>query len=220
VNRIPLFPNPPLCSAAIDTRASTDVALTDADLLAVVHQTPAPGNPCLLKQTTPVAGTDGGGSGGAGGADGGGSGGADGGADGGPPPPPPAAYFALFQNQEVRFVLSNMADYVLDNAPVHFDVHGGFVPDSVIIPATISIGLPARIVSSPLDTQTQLPDLSPTHEIPFLFVVDQRRLAAAGLAAARGQVLRIHPREPNTTLPTLLPIYQDATDSNNLWPIQ
>jgi hypothetical protein len=214
VNRITLSRNPPLCK--FDPRPNTSVPVDSSVLLAVVKQTesysvgspdPSP-NPCFLAQTppTPDGGTDAGAAADAG--------------DGGVPDEPQTLYFAVFQNQELTFVLSHLEDYNFDNSPIHFDVHGGFQADSVIIPATISIGLPARIVPSPLDSTAQLSDLSPTHEIPYLFVVDQRRLAAAGLAAARGQVLRIHPREPNATLPTLLPIYQDATDSNNLWPIQ
>ena len=75
----------------------------------------------------------------------------------------------------------------------------------------------------PVDSQTQAADTMMTHELPFLFVIDQRRLgrASAGVGPTRGQVLRINPRRATTSnANSLVPIYDDPASTNNLWPIQ
>jgi hypothetical protein len=131
-------------------------------------------------------------------------------------------HFIAFQNTEIRFIVSHLQQSASDITPILFDVHGGFAPDQVLIPSTIDIGMPTRIVVSPFDSQTQLTDQSPTHELPFLFVVDQRRLgrAAAGVGATRGQILRINPRKPNSDGSSLLPVYDEPDTTGNHWPIQ
>jgi len=131
-------------------------------------------------------------------------------------------HFIAFQNTELRLIISHLQESTPDIAAIKFDVHGGFAPDSVGIPATIDIGLPARIVVGPFDSQAQLADQSVTHELPFLFVVDQRRLgrAAAGVGATRGQILRINPRKANSDGSSLLPIYDEPDTTGNHWPIQ
>jgi hypothetical protein len=134
-----------------------------------------------------------------------------------------SSYYALFQNRELRFVLANLEKYLGDAEIINFDVHGGFAADSVLIPGTVSLDSPARLVSSPIDSQGQSFDLSATRELPFLYVVDQRRLArpAIGAAATRGQVLRVYSRKPTgTDFNSLLPVYDDSISSANLWPIQ
>jgi hypothetical protein len=143
---------------------------------------------------------------------------ADAGADAGVAP-----YYALFQNRELRFVLAHLENYIDDSDVISFDVHGGFQADSVLTPSTVAVDTPARLLLSPIDSQGQAPDLSATQEIPFLFVVDQRRLAraGAGVSATRGQILRIYSRKVTTTdLNSLLPVYDDLISSVNLWPIQ
>jgi hypothetical protein len=132
-------------------------------------------------------------------------------------------YRVLFQNREIRFILADAEEYFSDSVFIAFDVHGGFLADTVFTPGTIDVEMPTRIVTSPIDSQGQLFDGSETTEIPYLYVVDQRRLgrAGAGVAATRGQVLRIHPRRSFTTdVNVLLPIYEDYSLSVNLWPIQ
>jgi len=131
-------------------------------------------------------------------------------------------HFIAFQNTELRLIISHLQESTPDIAAIKFDVHGGFAPDSVGIPATIDIGLPARIVVGPFDSQAQLADQSVTHELPFLFVVDQRRLgrAAAGVGATRWQILRINPRKANSDGSSLLPVYAEPDTTGNHWPIQ
>ncbi len=129
---------------------------------------------------------------------------------------------ALFQNSEISFVLAN-----LDRAPpgsldIRFDVRGGFRPQTVIQQSTIEISMPTRIVLGPLDSQPQ--DGTVTNEVPYLFVVDQRRLGLGlGGGPTRGQLLRIHPSGYSSSLTAaggLQPIYDDYTRSNGLFPVQ
>jgi hypothetical protein len=109
---------------------------------------------------------------------------------------------ALFQNQQFRFVLTNLEDYVGDGASTRFDVVGGFVPltaspgsqeDSVL-----SLGV--RILEGPRKT-LESPGMSvpsaPYVSFPYLFVVDQGRTASGG----RGQILRLNPRGGTLGIP-------------------
>jgi hypothetical protein len=134
-----------------------------------------------------------------------------------------SSYYAIFQNRELRFVLANLEKYLGDFEQIVFDVHGGFQAETVLIPGLIAMDAPARLVLSPIDSQGQSSDLANTQELPFLFVVDQRRLARAslGVSATRGQVLRVYSRKPTTSdANSLLPVYDDPASSANLWPIQ
>lgn len=199
----------------IDTSLSGDA--TQGVLLTAVHKTPAP-NPCLIRSVLPPP-PDGGtqmADGGTG-ADGGTDAGANGGARLGTP------FRVLFQNREIRFILGKFEEFAGNSDTLTFDVHGGFVPDQVVLPTTIDINTPNRIVVGPIDSQTQVADLGPTSELPYLFVIDQRRLgsAAAGVGATRGQILRINPRRATTTnTSSLVPIYDDPVSTASLWPIQ
>jgi hypothetical protein len=220
LDRIPYFqvvngvrtpiPDCPSAFGPIETNQSPDQI--GAALLRAIHLTPNP-NPCLIRSKTTMPGdggmaTDGG----------------DGGMQGngemvkiGPP------FRVLFQNRELRFILGKFEDFAGNADLVTFDVHGGFLPDQVVLPTTIDINVPTRIVVGPIDSQTQVADLGPTSELPYLFVIDQRRLgsAAAGVGATRGQVLRINPRRATTTnTSSLVPIYDDPLSTANLWPIQ
>ncbi len=194
----------PSCTgvAPIDSSQSSDQIQTT--LLGLVRNAPSP-NPCLIRSTTPT--------------------------------PPPTAqnpmpknpnplglpFRVIFQNREIRFMVTNFDVFGGNADQITFDVHGGFLPDQVVMPTTIDINTPNRIVLGPVDSQTQVADLSSTHELPYMFVIDQRRLgsAAAGVGATRGQVLRINPRRATTTdTNSLVPIYDDPVSTTNLWPIQ
>ena len=210
LNRIPYFqtingartPIPDCAGvAAVDTTKTTDAI--NAVLLTAIRQAPNPA-PCLIRSTPP------------------------------PAPMQTASTIAptvldqptlrvLFQNREIRFMLLGFEFFGGYFDQITFDVHGGFLPDQVVMPTTIDINTPNRIVLGPLDSQTQAADLSSTHELPFMFVIDQRRLgsAAAGVGATRGQILRINPRRATTSdSNSLLPIYDDPVSTSNLWPIQ
>jgi uncharacterized membrane protein YgcG len=200
-------------------------------------------NPCLIESgtTTPLGTSAGGaaggvsgmgGAGGAGGAGdsvagaGGSSGGGGaagtggvGGASGGVGLP---TYSALFQNREIRFVLTNLETIVGDPVQIRFAVDGGTVAQ--VVPAAVdsAVGLPARIKLGPVPSVDQTVDQTPPpadilpSDLPYLFVIDQRN-NATGRAATRGQVLRITPRQSDTSP---VPAYQSAVDSNSYFPIQ
>jgi len=128
---------------------------------------------------------------------------------------------ALFKNTEISFILAN-----LDRAPpgtleLRFDVRGGFRPQTVIQQSTIEISMPTRIVLGPIEVPR---DTTITFEVPYLFVVDQRRLGQGlGGGPTRGQLLRIHPLGYTSMLTTaggVQPIYDDYTRSNGTFPIQ
>jgi hypothetical protein len=135
---------------------------------------------------------------------------------------------ALFRNAQLGFVLAN-----LDRPPVGqfqgtFDVHGGFNPQVVQDPSTVEVSMPARIVVGPVDSQSQTLGMPFTTvhapEVPYLFVVDQRRLGREqGGGPTRGQLLRIHPLDYTVTVGSATgtgPIFQDYTVSGGVFPIQ
>jgi hypothetical protein len=117
---------------------------------------------------------------------------------------------ALIQNTQFQFIMTN-----LDRAPtsalsINFNVEGGFQPQFVQNPVTVEVSLPSRILVGPF--------LTPTYNVPYLFVVDQRRLGRSqGGGPTRGQILRINPLFA-VTGGGLQPIYEDRTTSGNLFP--
>jgi len=217
MDRIPYFqtvngvrtPIPDCTNEAAKDPLKTELSPADLNsaLLAIMHETPTP-NPCLIRSSTQ-------------------------------PPTPPATrlnpdpqppprvigppFRVAFQNREIRFMLTGFEQFPGNADVITFDVHGGFQPDQVVIPTTIDINTPIRIVVGPIDSQGQSADLGPTREFPYMFVIDQRRLGSisAGVGATRGQVLRINPRRATTSdTNSLVPIYDDPVSTNNLWPIQ
>jgi hypothetical protein len=128
---------------------------------------------------------------------------------------------ALFRNEEVQFLMTNLEQSPAGVFQIRFEVHGGFRPQGVNIPPTVDIGMPTRIVLGPFDAQAP-PEGTPD-DVPYLFVVDQRRLGRVqGSGATRGQLLRIHPRGLPVTSPVsgALPTFEDFTKSGQLFPIQ
>jgi hypothetical protein len=133
---------------------------------------------------------------------------------------------ALFRNREVQFMLTN-----LDRPPsgvfqVRFDVHGGFTAQTVAIPpATVEVTMPSRIVLGPFDANNPAKPVAGhlNPEVPYLFVVDQRRLGRTqGGGPTRGQLLRINPRGQAITSPAVgnQPWFEDLAHSANQFPIQ
>jgi hypothetical protein len=139
-------------------------------------------------------------------------------------PPVPAARHlrALFQNNQISFVVANIDRAGPTGAEVHFDVSGGFRPQAVGYPSTVQISMPARIVVGPVDSQPQTE--SSGFEAPYLFVVDRRRVGGGQAGGStRGQVVRIHPFEGGAQVGTATgfqPIYEDYNRSGGLFPIQ
>jgi len=133
-----------------------------------------------------------------------------------------SVYSALFQNREIRFVLTNLETIVGDQVQIRFTVDGGTVTQVVPVAVDSAVGLPARIKLGPIPSVDQSVDLvTPAQpalpsDLPYLFVVDQRN-STLGRSATRGQLLRIAPRQSDTSP---VPAYQSAVDSNSYFPIQ
>jgi hypothetical protein len=133
----------------------------------------------------------------------------------------PEHVHALFRNREVQFMMTNLDKPPSGVYQIHFDVHGGFQPQTVAIPSTVEVSMPARIVLGPFDSNPQTGTI--TGEVPYLFVVDQRRLGRSqGGGPTRGQLLRIHPRGLPVANPVAgaQPWFEDLTHSANQFPIQ
>jgi hypothetical protein len=130
----------------------------------------------------------------------------------------------LFRNREVEFMVTNLERPPSGAFQLRFDVHGGFQPQTVLIPGTVEVTAPARIILGPFDSnaQTATPTMQ-VSEAPYLFVVDQRRLGRSqGGGPTRGQLLRISPRGFQVASPVIgyQPLYEDLSHSGNLFPIQ
>jgi hypothetical protein len=125
---------------------------------------------------------------------------------------------ARFRNTQIAFILANIDRGPPAGNTIHFDVHGGFRPESVLVLPTVEISAPARLVLSPIDSnQVSTVTMKP---VPFFFVVDQRRLGTGqGGGPTRGQILRVNPFGQPTTV-GYLPAYEDYQRSGGLFPIQ
>ena len=131
---------------------------------------------------------------------------------------------ALFENDEISFVLANIEREPPSGLQISFDVNGGSRPQSVIYPSTVSVSAAARIVLGPIDSQIATASPAPTFTAPFLYVVDQRRVTQTQAGGpTRGQLLRINPIGYAATIGNatgVMPEYDDLTTSINLFPIQ
>jgi hypothetical protein len=117
---------------------------------------------------------------------------------------------ALIQNTQLQFIMTNLDRAPTTTLSINFNVEGGFQPQFVVNPVTVEVSLPSRILVGPF--------LTPTYSVPYLFVVDQRRLGRSqGGGPTRGQILRINPLFA-VTGGGLQPIYEDRTTSGNLFP--
>lgn len=121
---------------------------------------------------------------------------------------------ALFENPHVRFILTNLEQYVGDGASVYVSIEGGFSPLRVRpLRGTVDFRLGTRIITAPLDAAANLTEAVEGAPPPYLFVVDQGRTSTS---LSRGQILRVNPR-PAQLFPGG---FIDSPDSNSLFPIQ
>jgi hypothetical protein len=134
---------------------------------------------------------------------------------------PPSHVHALFRNQEVQFMMTNLEQAPTGTYQIRFDVQGGFKPQYVIIPPTVEVTMPVRLFLGPVDSLPQSGE-NYVGEVPYLFVVDQRRLGRTqGGGPTRGQLLRIHPLGYQVPTPKgLQPWYEDFAHSGDTFPIQ
>jgi hypothetical protein len=138
----------------------------------------------------------------------------------------PLHVHALYRNREIQFMLTNLERSPTGVFQIRFDVHGGFQAQTVAIPSTVEVTMPTRLVLGPFNantTATTAGGITTTAEVPYLFVVDQRRLGRTqGGGPTRGQLLRIHPLGFAISTPVAgsQPWFEDLSHSNNLFPIQ
>jgi hypothetical protein len=119
---------------------------------------------------------------------------------------------AIFQNPQIRFVMTNLDQYGGDSLTTSMTLIGGFVPATVVVPSyDIALTQPLRIYTGP----TQLPE-SPvitnsanTVSYPYLYVLDQGRTALT--PGSRGQIVRINARKGDTAVTTFDPASSGTT---------
>lgn len=133
-------------------------------------------------------------------------------------PPRFSAVSALFQNNQMRFILTDVDKTVDDKAVLQFEAQGGFSPQ-LIVPLGLDseVDLPARILTSPIPSVPQISnEVLVDSDKPMLFVVDQRRSNRTSLGAVRGQVVRVRP----TYGDTFVPVYEGFSLSGSYYPLQ
>jgi hypothetical protein len=135
---------------------------------------------------------------------------------------------AVFQNTELRFVMTNLQKQFTDPLLIQFNVSGGFSAQTVVTSSDALPGLPATILLGPISSADQSLAVCPEEskdlcvnpsrlsDLPYLFVVDQRAYSN-GRLGPRGQILRITPRISSTA-----PYagFEGFTSSGRYFPIQ
>ncbi len=123
----------------------------------------------------------------------------------------------LFQNPQLRIVLTNVEEYAGDALEIRFESMGGFIPEAVSQSDVVTLA--ARILAGP----TKIPE-SPHFPVggggytafPYLYVVDQGR-ASAG---SRGQIMRINPRAVDSSARLQGSGRFDSSFTGSTFPIQ
>jgi hypothetical protein len=119
---------------------------------------------------------------------------------------------AIFQDPQLRFVLTNLDEYGGDSLTTRLNLIGGYIPATVAVPSyEIALTQPIRIFAGP----TKLPD-SPmmtdsTSQIsyPYVYVLDQGRTALT--PNSRGQIVRINARKGDSAVTTFDPAQSGTT---------
>jgi hypothetical protein len=120
---------------------------------------------------------------------------------------------AIFQNPQIRFVMTNLDQYGGDSLTTSMTLIGGFVPATVVVPSyDIALTQPVRLYTGP----TQLPDspvvinaTTSTISYPYVYVLDQGRTALT--PGSRGQIVRINARKGDTAVTTFDPSASGTT---------
>ena len=118
---------------------------------------------------------------------------------------------AIFQNPQIRFVMTNLDQYGGDSLTTSLGFIGGFIPATVAIPSyDIALTQPIRIFTGP----DQLPESpvitnSGQDSYPYVYVLDQGRTALT--PNSRGQIVRINARKGDTAVATFDPASSGTT---------
>jgi len=122
---------------------------------------------------------------------------------------------AFYQNPQIRFVLTNLDQYVGDLLAMHFELQYGFLPLTVQPSYDVLLTMGTRIVVGPTKTpespirQKSGGDKSGSTSFPYLYVVDQGRTYLT--PGSRGQVLRINARAGSSEVVTFDTTYSGST---------
>ncbi len=131
-------------------------------------------------------------------------------ADGGAGPKKPIK--AIFQNPQLRFILTNLDQYGGDSLTTRLDLIGGFIPATVAIPSVeIALTQPIRIYTGPnqLPESPVVTDSANPISYPYIYVLDQGRTALT--PNSRGQIVRINARKGDSALTTFDPAASGTT---------
>lgn len=127
---------------------------------------------------------------------------------------------ALYQNTELRILLTNLEAYVGDAASIRFQVSGGYVPMAALSPFDLRLTLGTRILVGPVWSPSSpgVHSDGRLYPFPYLFVIDQGRGTSPG---SRGQILRLNPQpsEGVTQSSPSVPIF-DSLQSRRSFLIQ
>jgi len=119
---------------------------------------------------------------------------------------------AIFQNPQIRLIITNLDQYGGDSLTTNLSLIGGFVPATVTVPSyDIALTQPIHVFTGP----TQLPEspvvTDPNNPVsyPYVYVLDQGRTALT--PGSRGQIVRINAREGDTAVTTFDPASSGTT---------
>ncbi len=125
-----------------------------------------------------------------------------------------AAIKAFIETPHLRFMLTNLEDYVGDAGAIGLSVTGGQSPLLVLRTRSGSDPvLGARILTGPMASGT-VANTPVVPVPPYVFVIDQGRTLSD---LSRGQLLRLNPRPWR---PTFIGGYFDSGATDTTWPIQ
>ena len=119
---------------------------------------------------------------------------------------------AVFQNPQLRFVLTNLDQYGGDSLTTGLNFIGGFIPATVVVPSyDIALTQPLRIFTGPSKLLESPLNTDPTSQIsyPYLYVLDQGRTALT--PNSRGQIVRINARKSDSAVATFAPTQGGTT---------
>jgi hypothetical protein len=121
---------------------------------------------------------------------------------------------AFYQNPQIRFVLTNLDQYVGDLMAIHFELQYGFLPLTVQPSYDVLLTMGMRILVGPTKTpespiRQKSGDKSGSTSFPYLYVVDQGRTYLT--PGSRGQVLRINARAGSSEVVTFDTTYSGST---------
>jgi hypothetical protein len=122
---------------------------------------------------------------------------------------------ALFENQELKLVLTNLDEYGGDVNNIQFAITGGFNPATVALrDENVIITAGARITVGPTAVPESPNNYGFRSVFPYVYVVDQGRSAA--ISTGRGQILRID----TATAPAGIPVFDSTSFTSTPFQIQ